>query len=304
MVGMPDSPRDTVSFSDDPLLDAVLDAAASLIVVGDAQGRLLCWNRACERVSGYTAEELGGTIAILERLIPEQERERAASVVDALTRGESPVTMDVRWRTRSGDVRLISWSCTALTDADGTVTHVVATGIDVTDRSRLERRLRHLADHDDLTGLINRRRFQEELERHLAQGRRYGMSGALLVLDLDGFKEVNDTHGHSAGDRVLQAVAAALRDRLRESDTVARLGGDEFAVLLPREDPEAAGQVCRALQEAIRAEVQTPGGTQLEVSIGFAPFQDDGQSVDDVLAAADASMYEAKGERPRRAGPA
>jgi diguanylate cyclase (GGDEF)-like protein/PAS domain S-box-containing protein len=300
---MPDQPYDTVPFSDDRLLDAVLDAAASLIIVGDTEGRILYWNRACERVSGYTAEELGGTLAILERLIPEQERERASSVVGALTRGESPVRMEIRWRTRSGDVRLISWSCTGLTDPDGRVTHVVATGIDVTDRSRLERRLRHLADHDDLTGLINRRRFQEELERHLAQGRRYGMTGALLVLDLDGFKEVNDTHGHSAGDRVLQSVADALRDRLRESDVLARLGGDEFAVLLPREDPDAAEKVCLALEEAIPSEVRTPNGTALRVSVGFAAFRDDVQSVDDVLAAADAAMYAAKAGRHRRAGP-
>jgi diguanylate cyclase (GGDEF)-like protein/PAS domain S-box-containing protein len=300
---MPDVPRDTVPFSDDPLLDAVLDAAASLIIVGDMEGRLLCWNRACERVSGYTAEELGGTAAILERLIPVEEQAKAAGVLDSLARGESPVTMDVRWHTRNGDVRLISWSCTALTAPDGAVTHVVGTGIDVTDRSRLERRLRHLADHDDLTGLINRRRFQEDLERHLAQGRRYGMTGALLLIDLDDFKAVNDNHGHSAGDRVLRAVADALRDRLRESDILARLGGDEFAVLLPRETPEAAEQVCRALEQAIPAEVPTPDGRGMGVSVGFAPFVETVQSVDDVLSAADASMYEVKAGRARWSGP-
>jgi diguanylate cyclase (GGDEF)-like protein/PAS domain S-box-containing protein len=289
-------PRDTPS--GDPLLDAVLDAAASLIIVGDHQGRLVCWNSECERLSGYTAEELGDTLAILDRLVVEEDRERAAGVVDSLTRGESPVTMDVRWRTRTGDVRLISWSCTGLTSPDGKVTHVVATGIDVTERRRLERRLRHLADHDDLTGLVNRRRFQEELRRHLAEGRRYGLGGALLVLDLDGFKEVNDTHGHSAGDRVLCAVADALRSRLRESDIVARLGGDEFAVLLPRETAEEAELVCRSLEAAISAEVSGPGNGHIEVSIGFAPFTDGVDSVDDVLARADASMYASKQGRP------
>jgi diguanylate cyclase (GGDEF)-like protein/PAS domain S-box-containing protein len=297
---MPDTSRDTAPVSDDRLLHAVLDAAASLIVVVDTEGRLLAWNRACEEVSGYTAEELGGSAAILERLIPEQDRDRAVGVADKLARGESPVSVEVRWHTRSGDMRLISWTCTALKAADGTVSHVVGTGIDVTDRSRLERRLRHLADHDDLTGLINRRRFQEELERHLTQCRRYGMSGALLVLDLDGFKEVNDKHGHSAGDRVLQSVANALRDRLRESDIVARLGGDEFAVLLPRGTADSAEQVSRALEEAIPVEVPTPGGSPIAVSVGFAPFADGVESVDDVLSAADASMYAAKAGHPRR----
>jgi diguanylate cyclase (GGDEF)-like protein/PAS domain S-box-containing protein len=299
---MANPPRDTGPTLGDPLLDAVLDAAASLIVVGDNEGRLLCWNRACEQLSGYTAEEIGRSPAILDRLVVEEDRDRAGSVVDSLARGESPVLMETRWRTRNDDVRLISWSCTGVTAPDGTITHVVATGIDVTERRRLERRLRHLADHDDLTGLINRRRFQEELQRHLAEGRRYGLTGALLVLDLDGFKEVNDNHGHSAGDRVLCAVADALRSRLRASDVVARLGGDEFAVLLPRETPAEAELVCRSLERAIPAEVSVPGDRRIEVSVGFAPFADGVESVDDVLAAADASMYAAKHGRPRHLG--
>jgi diguanylate cyclase (GGDEF)-like protein/PAS domain S-box-containing protein len=298
---MADPPRDSTPSLGDPLLDAVLDAAASLIVVGDNEGRLLCWNRACEELSGYTAEDIGRSPAILDRLVIEEDRERAGSVVYSLARGESPVLMETRWRTRSGDVRLISWSCTGLTAPDGTITHVVATGIDVTERRRLERRLRHLADHDDLTGLINRRRFQEELQRHLAEGRRYGLRGALLVLDLDGFKEVNDTHGHSAGDRVLCAVADFLRSRLRGSDTVARLGGDEFAVLLPRETAAEAELVCRSLEQAIPAEVRAPGEGRIEASVGFAAFAGGVESVDDVLATADASMYAVKQGHPRDA---
>jgi diguanylate cyclase (GGDEF)-like protein/PAS domain S-box-containing protein len=293
--------HDTVPLSGDPVLGAVLDAAASLVVVTDGRGRLLCWNRACERLSGYTAEELGDSTAVLERLVPEDQRASWGGVVRALARGESPVTVEAQWRTRSGDVRLIAWSCTGLTAPDGTVTHVVATGIDVTERRRLERRLRHLAEHDDLTGLMNRRRFQEELERHLAEGRRYGLTGALLVLDLDDFKAVNDTHGHSAGDRVLRDVADALRSRLRETDIVARLGGDEFAVLLPRGTQAAAERVCEALEREIPAEVRAPDGAGVEVSVGFAPFVDDVASVDDVLSAADASMYAVKVGRPRRA---
>jgi diguanylate cyclase (GGDEF)-like protein/PAS domain S-box-containing protein len=291
--------HDTVPSSGD-LLDAVLDAAASLIVVTDGRGKIIAWNRACERLSGYTAEEVASSRDVLDRLVPEEDRARASGVIDALARGESPVTVEAQWRTRSGDLCLIAWSCTGLTAPDGTVTHVVATGIDVTARRRLERRLRHLADHDDLTGLINRRRFQEELERHLAQGRRYGLTGALLVLDLDGFKAVNDTHGHSAGDLVLRNVADALRSRLRESDLVARLGGDEFAVLLPRESPDAAERVCEALEREIPAEVRAPDGRGVKVSVGFAPFVDDVASVDDVLSAADASMYAVKVGRPRR----
>src|SRR5918997_1937474 len=291
---MTQPPRDAVPLTGDPVMHAVLDAAASLIVGFDAQGRLLCWNRACEQLSGYTAEELRDVMGVLEHLVPDDERSRAVGVLEPLERGERPVTVEMHWRTRSGDVRLIAWSCTGLTGSDGTISGVVAAGIDVTERRRLERRLRHLADHDDLTGLMNRRRFQEELERHLAECRRYGMTGALLVLDLDGFKAVNDTHGHSAGDGVLCGVAEALRSRLRGTDIVARLGGDEFAVLLPRGGVQAARRVAEALRRKVPAEVQAPDGAAIAVSVGFSPFVDETASVDDVLASADASMYTVK----------
>jgi diguanylate cyclase (GGDEF)-like protein/PAS domain S-box-containing protein len=294
---MSDPPRDTVSVSGALVLEAVLDAAASLIVVVDTDGGLLCWNRACERVSGYTAEELGGSAAILE-LIPEDERPAALGVPEALARGESPVTVETHWRTRRGELRLISWSNTALTGPDGQITHIVGTGIDVTERRGLEERLRYLADHDDLTDLINRRRFEEELERHLVQGR-YGMTGALLVLDLDGFKAVNDNFGHRAGDDVLRSVADVLRRRLRESDVVARVGGDEFAVLLPRAGADEAERVCQSLEEAIARDVHAPGEHRIQASVGFAPLGDGTGDIDEVLTAADASMYAVKAGRPR-----
>jgi diguanylate cyclase (GGDEF)-like protein/PAS domain S-box-containing protein len=295
---MPEPPSDTVAASGDLILDAVLDAAASLIVVVDTHGGLVYWNHACERLSGYTADELGGSEPVLE-LIPEEHRPAAFGIVEALARGESPVVTEVPWRTRSGELRLIEWSSTGLRVPHGEITHVVGTGIDVTERRRLEEELRHLADHDALTGLINRRRFEEELERHLMHGRRYGMSGALLVLDLDGFKAVNDEHGHRAGDDVLCAVAKALQRRLRESDIVARIGGDEFAVLLPQATAVEAEKVCEALEEAIPNEVPAPGDHRIEVSVGFAPFVEGVASIDEILTAADASMYDVKAGRPR-----
>ena len=413
--------RDTVPVVGD-LLDAVLDASASLILVIDATGNLVRLNRACERLLGYSASELEGEAPLLN-LLPEQERPRAASVLERLQAGESPVVGEFHWRTRAGDQRLIRWSSTALTAPDGTVSHIVSSGtdlteerraaadrvtaeeplalafdnapigmslaamdgrflrvnaplcemlgysaeeligkslfdvtaaddrataekmlaaaagpepvpvvtkrsvrkdgseiwveihvsvvrgadggpqhvlcqiLDVTARRQLEQRLRHLADHDSLTGLFNRRRFEEELERHVAHGRRYGMDGALLVLDLDGFKSVNDRYGHRAGDRVLASVAGVLRQRLRESDIVARIGGDEFAVLLPHGREADAKQVAASIAEAIATEVTVPGG-QLSASIGHAPFEEGVLSPDDVLSAADAAMYADKGSGP------
>jgi diguanylate cyclase (GGDEF)-like protein/PAS domain S-box-containing protein len=296
------SVRHTIPVSgDSELLDAVLDAAASLILVVDARGRLVRWNRACEELLGYSAAELDGPDALLD-LIPADEQHLAEDATRALRAGRSPVRAEFHWRTRDGDLRLVEWSTTALIGPDGEVTYLVGTGIDVTDarqmeveRAAAEVRLRHMADHDALTGLLNRRRFEEELDRHIAHGRRYGMDGALLLLDLDDFKRVNDEYGHRAGDCVLTTVAEVLNHRLRESDIVARFGGDEFAVLMPVGGVPEATELAELLGAAIRAEVPTPAGP-LTASVGIALFRDL-TTADEVLSRADDAMYaEKRGE--------
>ena len=288
--------RDAIPvFGDRQLLDAVLDAAASLIVVIDVKGRLVRWNRACEQLLGYTAVDLAGPGALLD-LVPAVERASAEAASRLLLAGESPVRAEFHWRTRSGELRLIEWSTTALTGPDGAITYMVGTGIDVTDARRLdeerlaaEEQLRHMADHDALTGLFNRRRFEEELERHVVHGRRYGMSGALLLLDLDDFKQVNDHFGHRAGDSVLTAVANVLRRRLRKSDIVSRFGGDEFAVLMPVGGVNEGAELANLLAEAICREVESPAGP-LYASIGIALF-DETTTPDEILSEADDAMY-------------
>ena len=242
----------------------MLDAAASLILVVDAEGRLVRWNRACDELLGYGQAELEAPFALLD-LVPAAERQTAETAMRALFAGESPVHAEFHWRTRAGELRLIEWSLTALSDGHGEITHMVGTGIDVTETRRWveervegEARLRHIADHDALTGVFNRRRFEEELERHIAHGRRYGMSGALLLLDLDGFKRVNDSHGHRTGDRVLTAVAGVLRHRLRESDVIARFGGDEFAVLMPVGGARRARELAKLLASAVQTTWEPP----------------------------------------------
>jgi diguanylate cyclase (GGDEF)-like protein/PAS domain S-box-containing protein len=292
--------RGTISiFGEGQLLDAVLDAAASLIVVVDADGRLVRWNRACEELLGYKQKELEAPYALLD-LVPAAERGKAEEAMRALMTGES-ATLDVEfhWRTRGGERRLIEWTMTALTGRDGEITYMVATGIDVTaarswteERVAAEERLRHMADHDALTGLFNRRRFEEELERHIAHGRRYGVTGALLMLDLDDFKRINDGHGHRAGDRVLTAVATVLRRRLRESDIVARFGGDEFAVLMPVGGAPEAEELAGLLAAAVYRDVPTPAGP-LSASVGIALLSES-STADELLSRADDAMYAEK----------
>jgi diguanylate cyclase (GGDEF)-like protein len=155
--------------------------------------------------------------------------------------------------------------------------------------------LRHLADHDALTGLPNRRRFEQELSRHLSHVRRYAPEGAVLVLDLDCFKPVNDTFGHQAGDRLLARVASVLQRRLRATDVVARLGGDEFAVLLPRVDRAGAAAVAHSLVDTVRSEALTADARGVTVSIGVIAFAScTATGPETVLALADLAMYDAK----------
>jgi diguanylate cyclase (GGDEF)-like protein len=164
--------------------------------------------------------------------------------------------------------------------------------------SRKERmqELQLLADHDSLTGLKNRRRFEEDLRTELARSRREKTQGALLLLDLDNFKPVNDTLGHPIGDRVIEEIAGVLGRRMRETDVLARIGGDEFAFVLPQCDATEARTVADTITTAIREHVPQPEGVpKITASIGIALFgAGTDASFDSILADADAAMYAAK----------
>jgi diguanylate cyclase (GGDEF)-like protein/PAS domain S-box-containing protein len=289
---MPDLSRDVAPPSDPPL-DAVLDAAATLVAVLTVQGELVHWNRACERLAGAAAPG-----AWLEA-IPEREHFAAREALSRAAHGDAPVHVDLSFRAAEGELRPVCWTKTALTAPDGEVRFVLASGIDATERDQIEERLRELVDRDALTGLMTRARFEEELERHVARGRRYGMAGALIVLDVDGFREINEEHGARAGDRVLVGVAKALTNRLRDTDLLARIGGDQFAVLLPQAKPPEAERVSQALEEAIAEEVRGPRERRIEASVGFAPFTETLSSAEETLLAANAAMYAVKAGHPR-----
>jgi diguanylate cyclase (GGDEF)-like protein len=177
------------------------------------------------------------------------------------------------------------------------VAGVISVSRDVTARHELDEHLRHLADHDPLTGLPNRRRFDAELGRHTARLQRYGLAGAVLLVDLDNFKTINDTLGHAAGDDYIIRAAKLLRSELRDSDVVARIGGDEFAILLPQADAQQAAETARRLVAAVQPPpgARDPGDPQMTFSIGVASFVREGTwDPEAVVAAADRAMYAAK----------
>lgn len=184
-----------------------------------------------------------------------------------------------------------------VTDPGGSPSHFVGQIQDVTERRAHVEQLRHMADHDPLTGLLNRRAFGRELTAHIARAQRYGVSGAMLMLDLDNFKQHNDTHGHGAGDQLLVALAEGLRGRLRATDITGRLGGDEFAALLPHADRMRANAVSESLLTHIRQIVGPPngGGEQITASVGVVSLARlEKLTPEGVMRAADQAMYEAK----------
>jgi len=181
--------------------------------------------------------------------------------------------------------------------ADGEIHGRVWSFRDVTERERIQSRLRHLADHDPLTGLLNRRRFEEELSDRVAHVARYDTGGAVLLLDLDNFKYVNDSLGHRTGDAVIRSIADLLRSQVRDTDVLARLGGDEFAVVLPHADLEQAGSVASKLLEAVRRQRAVFRGKRLRLttSIGVAAISEARvQTADELMVEADVAVYEAK----------
>jgi diguanylate cyclase (GGDEF)-like protein/PAS domain S-box-containing protein len=172
------------------------------------------------------------------------------------------------------------------------VSHVVDRTAELAHRDRLV----HLTEHDALTGLANRHRFETETTRHLASCRASGATGALLLLDLDHFKEVNDTLGHGAGDELIGTMAELLAENLREGDLVARLGGDEFALLLPKADAAAARFVAQDILERVRLFAQTQEGVlrRVTASIGVVLIGDRHTTFEDLVSTADMTMYDAK----------
>src|SRR6476619_3303327 len=161
---------------------------------------------------------------------------------------------------------------------------------------KTEAELRYLADHDSLTGLLDRRRFRSELDSYVSFSARYGGQGAVMIIDIDGLKAVNDSLGHHAGDNLLRQIARILRERVRTTDIVARLSGDEFAVLMPQTDTEGALQLGEDLRLQVAEEFSA--GSELgdaTISVGITKFggQDDA-GAEAVLVAADQAMYRAK----------
>jgi diguanylate cyclase (GGDEF)-like protein/PAS domain S-box-containing protein len=273
------------------------DEARTPMMIVDLEGRYERVNDAFCALVGYSHEELAATVRT--NITHPDDFQSDAAIAAALLRGDVPSALhEKRYIHSSGRTVLVSINVTMSRGPDGKPTHFMAQALDITENRIKERQLAYMADHDPLTGLLNRRAFQRELADHLARVAGSGATGALLILDIDNFKYYNDSRGHSAGDELIVRIAEALKSRLRESDVIARIGGDEFAALLPRADEAAALTVARALLDVVRGlAIPAINGQNkwITSSAGIALFSDSERpTADDMIVSADLAMYDAK----------
>ncbi len=276
------------------LAEKVIESSLEGIMVTDAHAVIVSVNPAFTRLTGYSAAEVvGETPAILSS--GRHDKAFYDAMWDAL-RQTGYWQGEVWNRRKSGEVFPELLTIAAIKDRDGRLTHYAALFSDITEMKENEERIRHLAYYDVLTGLPNRRLLEDRLRVALAHAHRNRRQLAVLFIDLDRFKRINDSLGHEIGDRLLVAIAHRLRDALREDDTVARMGGDEFvAVLSDIENPDHAVQIARRLIDALMRPVRVDGHELVvTTSIGISIYPDDSDSAPALVKNADIAMYRAK----------
>ncbi len=273
------------------LLEWIPDA----VVVTDRTGRIVFVNRQAESLTGYARRELIGRkveVLVPLRLRASHVRDRREFYARGRPRLMGDRGADLSLRRKGGGVVPVEISL------GPAAADTVAVIRDVTERRRMEAALEHRALHDPLTDLANRTLFFDRLRQAINTARRVGGRVALVMLDLDGFKSINDAYGHATGDDVLKALAGRLRKGLRATDTAARIGGDEFAVILPMVSSQVAVERMARRRLAIAQEPLIAGRKRvnLRVSAGIAMYPEDGRDADTMLRHADAAMYSAKRE--------
>jgi diguanylate cyclase (GGDEF)-like protein/PAS domain S-box-containing protein len=272
----------------------IVSTAGEGIMRADPDGRLSYANPAACRMLGYSPHELIGEMG---HALTHHSRANGAPYppeecpIQTVLSGDTPVRVsdEVFWK-KDGTSFPVDYTAAPIRQ-DGQSVGVVVVFDDVTAQRSVEQRLRHQADHDSLSGLFSRRRFVEEVEKQLRHAQRYGTSGALLMLDLDSFKFVNDSFGHDIGDDLIRRVAFLLTNRLRDSDLVGRLGGDEFAILIPEGDLDQGLELAASLRTLIKSHTDP----SVEASFGVVSFDGREELVaDDLVVRADIALYDAK----------
>jgi len=274
-------------------IEAFVENALNGIYQSTPDGEFLTVNPALVRLLGFESEgELRATK--FGELIPDEKD--TSLLVDRLRESEEIKNVEIALKVKDGPSVDTLLNARVVRTDDGTFLYHEGILTDISHLKRQEEQLLHLATHDPLTGLHNRREFNAILDRHLSRAKRYGGYGAVLWMDLDGFKEINDGLGHKAGDELLASLAHRMKSTIRESDVLARLGGDEFAILYPNVDSTQAQVAAKRLLDAIRQHTANIQGQAIRTtaSVGIVVFPEHGMQPTELLMQADMVMYRAK----------
>ncbi len=283
--------REQLSF-----IQQLIEAVPQPIFFKDTQGRYLGVNRAWERFFGIAREQfVGRSVFELYPEDPELARKHHARDVELFASPGSQ-SYEAAIRDAQGALRQTIYNKATFSRADGSIAGLIGTITDISEQRRVEEQVRHMANHDALTQLPNRSLLQDRISQAIAKAKRNEEVLALLFIDLDRFKTINDSLGHPVGDRLLQAVAARLLACTRAADTVARIGGDEFVVLLGDLDrAETARVVAQKVLESLSAPLTLDSHVlQVTPSVGIAAYPADGTDVETLMRNADTAMYHAK----------
>ena len=279
------------------ILSAHFDNTPLGVIEWDTELRIVRWSGQAEAIFGWSASERLGRKITEWRAIYEEDQAAAMEMIRSLAEGRvRQGTQLVRNYRKDGSVIWVEWHSSALHDETGAVISILSLAQDVSSRIQAEERLQFMATHDGLTGLPNSVLLNARLENALARARRTRTRVGVMFLDLDHFKDVNDTHGHRVGDSLLKELARRIRATLRQSDLLARISGDEFVVVLEDvADDYAPDQVARKILDEVRRPFHIEGNEiQVSCSLGLALHPDDGVDAETLLKNADAAMYHAK----------
>jgi diguanylate cyclase (GGDEF)-like protein/PAS domain S-box-containing protein len=248
-----------------------------------------------KKIFGYDPEQFIKDQSLWQKNIHPEDLSRIKPQMESLSLKRCYIC-EYRFQHKNGEWRWVHDEARVARDEEGKDTEIVGYLADITERKQLDENIKHYAMYDQLTDLPNRRLFMDRIEQAIARARREQKSFALLYIDLDKFKPINDTFGHAAGDSVLQEVASRMKSMLRSTDTVARIGGDEFAIILQDlEDIEYAGIVAQKLIYSIIKPISLNNKTcSVGASIGISYYPIIATDIDTLLLTADNSMYKAK----------
>ncbi|WP_172835832.1 GGDEF domain-containing protein [Marinobacter sp. es.042] len=254
-------------------------------------------SQGCTKLTGYEPDELvNNRVTSYAALVSEASNQQCSEQVKVALEKEESFSLEYEI-TRKDGCRIWVWERgRGVQEEDGSL-HLEGIILDISDRKVLETELEQMATRDPLTGLLNRREMSRVLDEELQRSRRYQRPMAVLWVDFDHFKDVNDTYGHAAGDSVLRSISRLLLASVRSVDSIGRFGGEEFVIVLPEMDLEEAQETAERLRRKVAEEPQPLGNGEavpLTISVGVAVYPDHGQTASTLCAAADKAMYLAK----------